>query len=294
MKATTKSVWVILGLLTALTAEAVPNALAEMVQSPAWIERAGKRLPLAAGMELINRDKLLTGVGARVVVRFADGSAFRIGDNSLVAVNAMQQRKNGTFAGGLDLKSGDLRLISHEYEEAPVNRAINVRFGDVTAAVRGEADLTGTADDVKDAVALRDGRAVLNHPLAAAPTVMEVPLQVYEAAKGQAPEPLRSIDRFAGATWGLRTQPYYDGGSQEKGGRWMLNFGVFEKEPVLALYDRLRQAGYTAKLVPIRSAGGHRYELRLMNLVTEREAHSLAERLVSNLQLPPAVVLLRR
>ena len=201
MKATTKSVWVILGLLTALTAEAVPNALAEMVQSPAWIERAGKRLPLAAGMELINRDKLLTGEGARVVVRFADGSAFKMGDNSLVAVNAMQQRKNGTFAGGLDLKSGDLRLVSHEYEEAPVNRAINVRFGDVTAAVRGEADLTGTADDVRDAVALRDGRAVLNHPLAAAPTTMDVPLLVYEAAKGQAPEPLKSIDRFAGVQW---------------------------------------------------------------------------------------------
>lgn len=294
MKAMTKSVLMVLGLLGALTAEAVPNALVEMVQSPAWIDRAGKRLPLAAGMELMNRDRVVTGEGARVVVRFADGSAFLVGDASLVAVNAMQQRKNGTFAGGLDLKSGDLRLVSHEFEEAPVNRAINVRFGDVTAAVRGEADLTGTADDVKDAVALRDGRAVLSHPLAETTTLMDVPLQVYEAAKGQAPEALKTIDRFAGAVWGLRTQPYYDGGSQEKRGRWMLNFGIFEKEPVLAHYDRLRQAGYPAKIVPLRTAGGHRYELRLMNLVTEREAHSLAERLAGDLQLPAATVVLRR
>lgn len=293
MKAMTKSAWVVLGLLGALTAEAAPNALAEMVQSPAWIERAGKRLPLVAGMELVNRDRLVTGQGARVIIKFADGSAFKMGESALVVVNAMQQRKNGTFTGGLDLKSGDLRLVSHEFEEAPVKRAINVRFGDVTAAVRGEADLTGTADELNDAVALRDGSAVLSHPKAEAPTTLDVPLQVYQARKGQAPEALSAVDRFQGAVWALRTQPYYDGGTQEKSGPWMLNFGTFEKEAVLAHHDRLRQAGYPGKVVPVRTAQGLRYELRLMNLVTEREAHSLAERLAGDLQMPAATVLLR-
>lgn len=294
MKAKTGVLWVVLGLLAALTAEAAPNALADMVQSPAWIERAGKKLPLAAGMELQNRDRLLTGQGGRVVIRFADASAVRIGENSLVAVNAMQQRKNGIFAGGLDLRSGDLRLISHEYEEAPVRRAINIRFGEVTAAVRGEADLTGTADEAKDAVALRDGQAVMTHPLTSEATVMNVPLQVYQAEKGKAPGPLSSIDRFEGASWGLRTQPFYDGGSQEKTGPWMLRFGSFGKEEVLALYDKLRQAGYAAKIRPHATASGQRYELRLMNLVTEREALSLADRLAEALQLPLAVVTPRR
>lgn len=293
MKAKRRLVWAVLGMLAASTAQAVPNALAEMVQAPAWIERAGKRLPLAAGMELQNRDKLMTGAAARVVIKFADGSAFKLGENSLLAVNAMQQRKNGTFAGGLDLKSGDLRLVSHEYEETPVNRAINVRFGDVTAAVRGEADLTGTADEEKDKVALRDGRAVLSHPLAEKTTVMDVPLQVYAVQKGQAPAPLASIDRFDGAIWALRTQPFYDGGTQEKAGRWMLRFGLFDKATVLAHYDKLRQAGYTAKLRPVAGSGGYRYELRLMNLVTEREALSLAERLADQFELPVGEVVLR-
>ena len=293
MKAKRTMVWAVLGMLAASTAEAVPNALAEMVQAPAWIERAGKRLPLAAGMELHNRDKLMTGAAARVVIKYADGSAFKLGENSLLAVNAMQQRKNGTFAGGLDLKSGDLRLVSHEYEETPVNRAINVRFGEVTAAVRGEADLTGTADEAKDKVALRDGRAVLSHPLAEKTTLMDVPLQVYEAPKGQAPAPLASIDRFDGAIWALRTQPFYDGGTQEKAGRWMLRFGLFDKATVLAHYDRLRLAGYTAKLRPLGGSGVYRYELRLMNLVTEREALSLAERLADQFELPVGEVVLR-
>ncbi len=294
MKANRRMVWTVLGVLASLTAEAAPNAVADMVQSPAWIERAGKKLPLAAGMELRNRDRLLTGEGGRVVIRFADTSAVRVGENSLVAVNAMKQRENGIFAGGLDLKSGDLRLISHEYEEAPVSRAINVRFGEVTAAVRGEADLTGTSDEAKDAVALRDGKAVMTHPLAVETTVLGVPLQVYRAAKGKAPEAVSNIDRFDGAIWGLRTQPFYDGGSQEKNGRWMLHFGNFGTEEALTLYYRLRQAGYAARMKPLTAKGSQRYELRLMNLVTEREARALAERLAGNLQLPLAEVTLRR
>ena len=270
------------------TVGAAPNARIETVQAPAWLLRGGEKLPLEAGTQLKNRDRILTGAEARVVVEFADGSAFRIGERSEVLVNAMQQA-GGRFSGGIDLKSGDLRLISHDYEESPVKRAINVRFGEVVAAVRSESDLTGTADSARDAVALRDGAAVFSHPMAAEKTELTMPLSVYEARHGEAPS-VRTIDRFEGATWGLRTQPFYDGGSQQKQGRWWLRFGVFEKNEVLALHDRLRAAGFAPRIVPQAVAGGHRYELRLLNLVTEREAQSLAERLVASLQLPLAEI----
>lgn len=292
MKAKRRHFGAVLGLLAALTAHAAPNALVETVQAPAWVERGDQRLPLAAGMALENRDRLVTGDGARVVVLFADGSAFKLGEHSLLALNALRQNENGLFTGGLDLKAGALRLISHAYQEAPVKRAINVRFGAVTAAVRGEADLTGKADSERDAVALRDGRAVFSHPQGA-PTEVDIPLQVYEAAKAQAPSPLATVDRFQGAVWALKTEPRADVPTQQKGGRWMLRFGVFDKGPVLALHDRLTQAGYAARILPVAVAGDYRYELRLMNLVSEGEARSLAERLASALQLPPATVLRR-
>lgn len=280
-------------LLTAFAAHAAPNALIETVQAPAWLERAGKRLPLEAGMQLQNRDRLLTGPAARVVVLFADGSAFRVGERSELLVNAMRQAEGGRqFAGGIDLKAGDLRLISHDFTEAPVQRAINVRFGEVTAAVRSEADLTGSAEAARDAVALRDGRALFNHPTASGATLLDTPLQVYEAKTGAQPR-VYSIDRFAGATWGLRTQPFYDGGTQQANGRWWLRFGVFAKNEVLGYYDRLRAAGFAPRLVPLLVGGQYRYELRLTNLVTEREAQSLAERLANELQLPSAEVRLR-
>lgn len=292
MKVKTRMLWTVFGLCAALTAQAVPNALVETVQAPAWVERAGKRIPLTVGLALENRDRLATGEGARIEVLLADGSAFKLGENSLVTVNALHQGENGLFTSGLDLKSGDLRLIAHDYEEAPVRRAINVRFGEVTAAVRGEADLTGSAEVDRDAVALRDGWAVFSHPQGMA-TQLDTPLQVFAAAKAQPPEPVVSVDRFQGAAWALKTDLLYDAGTQQKAGRWMLRFGVFDKEPLLALCDRLIQAGYAAKILPVSVSGNLRYELRLINLVTEREARSLSERLAATLQLPPAAVLRR-
>jgi hypothetical protein len=294
MKAKRRIVGALFGLLAASAVQAVPDAVVEMVQAPAWVERMGQRLPLVAGMALHNRDKLETGVGARVVLAFADGSAARIGENALVAVNAMAQEKNGRFTGGLDLKSGDLRLIAHDYAEAPVKRAINVRFGEVTAAVRGESDLTGSVEATSDAVALRDGQAVVSHPQAAEPVRLNQPLQTYVAMHGQAPQAVRQIDRFVGANWALRTQPYFDAATQQPAGRWQLSFGSFDKNSVLVLYDRLRQAGFAAKVLPQNRGGGLSYELRLMHLVTERAAQLLAERLVGELQMPMPTVSLRR
>lgn len=296
MKAKWGKAWavlgVVLGLSTTLTVQAVPNAVVETVQSPAWVERAGQRLPLAAGMALKNRDRLLTGEGARVIVHLADGSAFRIGENSVLTVNAMQQGKNGVFVGALDLKAGDLRLVSHEFAEAPVKRSINVRFGQLTAAVRGEADITGTAEGARDSVTLRDGKAVFMHPLMAAMEI-DTPLQVVQASPNKVPESAAAVDRFQGAAWALRTQPLYDAATQQSWGRWMLRFGVFDKPAALALFDQLREAGFSSQIQPVRVQGGQRYELRLPNLVGEHEAQRLAERLSSALSLPVAAVIKR-
>lgn len=292
MKAMDRICWAIFGICAALTATAAPHARVDTVQAPAWVERGGQRVPLEPGMALENRDRVLTGAEARVVMQFADGSVFKLGERSELLVNAMQHSK-GRFSGGLDLKSGDLRLVSHDFREAPVKRAINVRFGDVTAAVRSEADLTGSAEEAREAVALRDGKALLSHPAGAEPVELNVPLQVFEVKRGEAPT-VYSIDRFQGAVWALRTQPFYDGGTQERQGQWLLRFGVFDKETVLNYYDRLRGAGFAPRIVPVSEAGRYLYELRLVRLVTEREAHSLAARLADTLHVPFAEVVQKR
>jgi len=63
-----------------------------------------------------------------------------------------------------------------------------------------------------------------------------------------------------------------------------------DKDGALTLHDQLSAAGYAGRIRPVRVPGGYLYELRLEQLVTEREAHSLAEKLAGELKLPaPAV-----
>jgi SPOR domain len=104
------------------------------------------------------------------------------------------------------------------------------------------------------------------------------------------PLPVYSIDRFAGATWALKSQPLYDGGTQARDGRWLLSFGVFDRAGALALYDQLRADGYPVKIRPLREDGKSRYEVRLAGIATEREAVSLAARLAEQTGLAPAEV----
>jgi hypothetical protein len=58
---------------------AARNLTVEAVVSPAWLERAGTREPLAVGMPLNDRDRIVTGERARVVLRMSEGSAVKTG-----------------------------------------------------------------------------------------------------------------------------------------------------------------------------------------------------------------------
>src|SRR5688572_33382436 len=57
-------------------------ATVDGVQMPAWLERDGKRVPLAPGIELRAGDRILSGSGARVAVKLAEGSVVRLGERS--------------------------------------------------------------------------------------------------------------------------------------------------------------------------------------------------------------------
>ena len=67
-----------LGMLLSTPAFAAAAATVEAVQSPAWRDRGGVTVPLAAGMELKSGDVLRTGAGARAVV-FVCRASLRMG-----------------------------------------------------------------------------------------------------------------------------------------------------------------------------------------------------------------------
>ena len=115
-------------------------------------------------------------------------------------------------------------------------------------------------------------------------------MQFYGADKGQAPGPVASVEKEQLLKWALETELQEGAGTQQQGGPWALRYGRYSKDDTLALYDRLSAAGYATKIKPIRSGGGYIYEVRLMHLVTEREAHALADKLARDLQAPTPTI----
>jgi hypothetical protein len=269
-------------------AVAAPHAVVDAVQAPAWLERGERRIPLIPGMQLENRDRVLTGSGARAIVQLADGSAVKLGENVTVAVNAMKQDPQSGFSAALDVAKGAFRLTTDIFRKFQTQRAINVRTGTVTIGIRG-TDLWGRSNDEKDFVCLIEGKISVSHPQGE-PTVLDEPLQFYGADKGQAPGAVAFVDKVQLAIWSMETELQDRAGKQQAGGQWYLNFSRQDKDGVLDLHDRLSNAGYASRIKPVRAAGGYLYELSLDQLVSEGEAQALSNRLVRDLHVPvPAI-----
>ncbi|HSG22768.1 MAG TPA: FecR domain-containing protein, partial [Azonexus sp.] len=260
----------------------------ETVQAPAWVERDGRRLALAPGMQLENRDRLLTGRGARAIVQLADGSAVKFGENVNAAVNAMKQGENGFFTAALDVSKGAFRLTTDVSQRSQRQRAINIRAGTLTVGIRG-TDVSGRSNDENDSVCLLEGHVAVSHPLGE-PSELAEPMQFLAADKGQAPAAIATANKVLLAKWALETELNDGVGTQQTGGRWALDFGRLDKDGALTLHDQLSVAGYAGRIRPVRAPGGYLYELRLKQLVTEREAQSLADKLARELNIPvPAI-----
>ena len=271
-------VGVVLALVAAVAA-AAPYAVVDAVQAPAWLERNAGRKPLLPGMALENRDRVVTGAGARAVIQLADGSAVKLGENVEIGLNAFGRRDDGVFTAGLDVVKGAFRLTTDLFRRYLVKRAINVRIGTVTAGIRG-TDIWGRSDGERDFVCLLEGHITASHPQGSTVDLTE-PLQFYGADRGQAPGAVALAEREQVAKWSLDTELRDGAGVQRAGGRWSLRLGDFPAQAeALALYDRLAAAGYGARIVPLRQADGqHRYAVRLALIPSQDEARRLADRL---------------
>jgi hypothetical protein len=89
---------------------AVSDAVVEGVQLPAWVTRDGKRQPLAIGTELKNNDEVSTGGDSRLLLRLADGSVVKLGENGKLQLSdLLHKRKEGFIAATLRVLEGALR-----------------------------------------------------------------------------------------------------------------------------------------------------------------------------------------
>ncbi|MBK9445421.1 MAG: FecR domain-containing protein [Betaproteobacteria bacterium] len=251
----------------------------EAVQSPAWVERGSQRLPLVAGQFLKNRDRVVTGRDARVLLRLSEGSAVKLGENASLRMDALGQRQGGVFTAAFDVAKGAFRFTTGVFNRFQNRRAVNVRIATVTAGIRG-TDLWGSSDAERDLVCLIEGRITVTHP-EAEPVLMSEPLSFYVAPKGQVPQPVAAVNPDQLGKWAQETEMQSTAATFRKNGRWQVYLGVVGSEAeALALYDQVRAAGYPVRIHPEAAGDGtYQYTLSVPQIVTQEGAEALAARL---------------
>ncbi len=259
-------------------------AIVDAVQMPAWIERQGGLHALAPGTVLGNQDRLITGPDARVRVQLADGSVLGVGEDSEMRLNALGVREKQVFTAAIDVPLGSLRLRTGNSSSQHRQRAINLRFGSITAGIRG-TDLWGRADADGDRVCLLEGVITIVHPDDQAQQLSEQS-SCYLARKGAAPT-LSASPAGELSLWATHTDIQSGNGETTRNGRWVLELAIVDSESAaLDLYDHAHAAGYAARIMPqAATGGGYRYAVRIMKLATRSDAEALAVRAARTLQL---------
>lgn len=273
-------------LSTPVVLAATAAATVEAVQAPAWRDRDGITVPLAAGMELHSGDVLRTGVGARTYLMLAEGSRVKLGEAARFTFHSRSLQPGKSFRGALDVLTGAFRFTTGKLKKA-LPRDVAIRVGTATIGIRG-TDLWGKTDREGDLVALLEGRIEITR---AGQTVeLGQPLTYFDAPRGQAAE-VKALDPEVFKKLARQTEILAGDGAARAKGKWhVLAATAVSEEAALELYDQIREAGFAARIHPRQGEGaGWNYEVQLRGFPTAAEAQVVAARLKAATGLKPGV-----
>ncbi|HWQ38994.1 MAG TPA: FecR domain-containing protein [Burkholderiales bacterium] len=262
-----------------VAAPAAADAVVEVLQAPAWLARDGKRLPLAAGAELRAGDQVLTGGESRAQLKLADGSRVKLGENGSLRLETLSVRREGArlLRATLRVLEGAFRLTTDAASRSRYRREIDVQFTTVTAGIRG-TDIWGRNFGDREVVALLEGSVTISRGADQALELKEAGTY-YQAPAGGEPS-VQTLPPERLEEWAQQTEIRAGGGAQSRTGSWNLDVARFDgQDGALALYDRLRDDGYPARIRPVREGARNLYIVRLEGFATRVEARALGDRL---------------
>lgn len=270
---------------------AANEVVVEGLNMPAWVTRGAARQPLAVGSSLRPADEITTATGSRVLLRLEDGSVVKLGENArFVVADAGRAPDNaGLFRATLQVLSGAFRFTTSALAKARMQRDVRIQLPTVTAGIRG-TDLWGKAEADREFVVLIEGRIGVQR--GDAPEVsMDQPLSVFNAPKDMATPPLGTVSMTDLMKYAAETEIATGSGAARAGGKWKVVAGRFDDQSgALALYDRLRAAGYPATIRPVTAGEATTYQVRIAGLPSRAEAQALGKRLRAEFELAePAV-----
>lgn len=250
----------------------------EAVVSPAWVERAGgAREPLQPGLTLRDGDRVLTGSGARALLRVAEGSAVKLGENAQLRVDGLADRgvtAGRVVSGTLDVLQGAFRFTTRLFGAPQARREIDVRIVTVTAGIRG-TDVWGKSSPERDVVCLIEGRIFVRHGEQA--FTMQDPLSFFIAGRDGSRQPVAPVPETQLKEWAAETEIAPASGAARGDGAYRVTLAAAADEAAAAaLAQRLRADGFPVRLRAYRAGGGLRYEVHVAGLASAEDAATLS------------------
>jgi hypothetical protein len=274
--------------LAAASASGQLAATVEAIQMPAWVERDARRTPLVPGMELKTGDVVHTGDEARLMMKLAEGSLLKLGQNgslrfaNLVAVEEPPKAdkadktppKLESLRAAVEVLEGAFRFTT-ERSSPGLKRQLSVRLAQVAVAIRG-TDLWGRSEFGRETVCLIEGRIEVAAE-GESPVVLVQPRQLYQREYGFT-LPLAAAEPDQVADWVREVEIAPGRGAARRGGRWNAVLAADANQAAaLAVYDELRGAGYPAEILPTPEGGRLVYVVLIRRMPSRAEAIALGE-----------------
>ncbi len=276
-----RSLTILALLVTGSFAQAAALAIIEQVQAPAWLERAGRLTPLVPGTELRSSDVVMTGLNARAYLLLADGSRVKLGESARFAVHSHSTRPDKVLHGALDVLAGAFRFTTGVFKRATrqtTERDLLIRVGTVTIGIRG-TDIWGKSSKERDIVALLEGRIEVAR---SGGTFELAEPMIYLDAPRVGDMLVRPLESGRMDIWVRETEILPGDGAALRQGRWRVQVAMTStQEEALVTYDKLREAGYDARLRPFKPAEATdwQYAIYLAGFADRKEAAVVAGRL---------------
>jgi hypothetical protein len=260
-----------------------PLATVESVQLSASVERGRGTFPLAPGMELKSGDRVNTGAKSRLVVKLADGSTIKLGEQGSIFFDRMGIRDGKVFEAAIFAAEGAFRLAADSLGKYVAERELSVAVNNVNVGVRG-ADLWGKSTSNNQIVALIHGNIEVAPP-GETPFTMDQPLSFY-ALEGTVSQPVETVAPDRLSEWAAETEAEPGHGLASRTGKWKITVASAKRSgEALDVYNALRRAGYPAEIVPAKVGDARVYVVRISNFESEKDAKFVVETLKGQAEL---------
>jgi FecR protein len=265
-----KKIFAALLLSLAQSVWAVPAAVVDAVQFPAFLDRNGLSVPLTIGTELQTNDQLRTGSGGRLLLKLPEGSVVKLGEKATFQI-AKHKGEGGIFTATMNVLEGAFRFTTDVFSK---RKPRNVQFGiakNITIGIRG-TDLWGRGRGDKDIVCLIEGKIEVKGNDDKAVT-LDQPLQFFQSTRTAPPLPVSTLDPKQLAEWALETELVKGKGATSAGGTWRVVLSGFAgRDEARNANRQLRASGYPSEVGSLNT-------LQITGLGDEAGAKALAESL---------------